>query len=272
VSRHRGSLTAVGLGISAPAQTTLETKTCIERAEKVFSLVADPLAEYWLRTLNPNTESLGVLYAVGKERSDTYREMVERILEAVRENVRVCAAAYGHPGVAAYPLHESVRRARAEGFDARMYAGVSAEDCLFADLGIDPVAGGYRSYEATDFLIYRRIPDTTCNLVLWQIGAIAEPGFKRQHSAWNPEGLVVLTDRLLVDYDSTHEVIVYEAAQMPACKPRAEAIALARLSDARITPMSTLFVPPMTAPKADREMLQRLGIRSREAAASARAK
>jgi hypothetical protein len=33
-----------------------------------------------------------------------------------------------------------------------MLPGISAEDCLFADLGIDPGIYGCQSYEATDFL------------------------------------------------------------------------------------------------------------------------
>src|SRR3546814_12671609 len=34
--------------------------------------------------------------------------------------------------------HKAIAQARAEGLEAHMEAGVSAEDCLYADLGIDP--------------------------------------------------------------------------------------------------------------------------------------
>jgi hypothetical protein len=34
-----------------------------------------------------------------------------------------------------------------------MLPAVSAEDCLFADLGVDPGAAGCQSHEAADFLI-----------------------------------------------------------------------------------------------------------------------
>lgn len=257
----RGSLTAVGIGIRAPAQATLEATARIEAAQKVFSLVADPLAEYWLRTLNQSTESLAGLYAIGKDRRDTYREMIERILAAVREPLHVCAVAYGHPGVAAYPLHESIRLARAEGYRAEMLAGVSAEDCLFADLGVDPVAGGCVSYEATDFLLYRRAIDPAGNLVLWQIGAIAEAGYKRERNgAWNPAGVAVLTEVLLETYPPEHEVVVYEAAQVPLAHPRIARVGLARLTEAPMTAMSTLFVPPLTVPAIDKTMVRRLGL------------
>ncbi len=256
------SLSAVGIGLRAPSQATLEATARIESAEQVFTLLADPLSEYWIGTLNPNTRSLDGFYVVGKDRRETYREMVEEIVDAVRGGLRVCAVAYGHPGIAAYPLHESVRRVRAEGFPAEMLAAVSAEDCLAADLGIDPLKGGCRSYEATDFLVYRRPADPTSNLILWQIGAIAEPGYKCQRGLWNRKGLVVLTETLLEVYRPDHEVIVYEAARLPLCSATVERIPLETLPCARVTAMSTLFVPRMVEAQIDATMLRRLGIRA----------
>ena len=50
------------------------------------------------------------------------------------------------------PSHESIAIARLEGFSARMLPGISAEDCLFADIGLDPGKDGCQSFEATDFL------------------------------------------------------------------------------------------------------------------------
>src|SRR5437773_2103233 len=80
------------------------------------------------------------LSAPGKPRRETYAEMVEELLAPVRAGHNVCAAFYGHPGVFVNPGHEAIRRARAEGFPARMLPAVSALDCLVADLGIDPAA------------------------------------------------------------------------------------------------------------------------------------
>jgi tetrapyrrole (corrin/porphyrin) methylase-like protein len=258
----RGSLCAVGIGIRAPLQTTNEARECIERADKVFSIVADPVAQLWLTKLNACTESLSDLYRPGVDRSQTYEEMVRRILGAVREGLQVCAVSYGHPGVAAYPLHESVRRARAEGFPAEMLAAVSAEDCLFADLGVDPINGGCRSYEATDFLVYARAADPASNLVLWQIGAIAELSYRPQRELWNPHGISVLTDVLLQTYPPDHEVVVYEAACFAPCAPKVVRVALRDLPNAGVTPLSTLFVPPCEVPAVDETMLRRLRMRA----------
>jgi uncharacterized protein YabN with tetrapyrrole methylase and pyrophosphatase domain len=254
----RGSLSAVGIGIRAPLQTTKEVAERIERADKVFSLVADPVAELWLRRLNANTETLSDLYRPGVERSQTYEEMVRRILDAVHSELCVCVVSYGHPGVAAYPLHESVRRARAGGFAAEMLAAVSAEDCLFADLGVDPINGGCRNYEATDFLVFARDADPASNLILWQIGTIAELSYRQQYGAWNPHGLAVLTEVLLQTYPPDHEVVVYEAARFAPCAPKILRVALRDLPGADVTPLSTLFVPSCVRPTPDETMLKRL--------------
>ena len=98
--------------------------------------------------------------------------MAEAILEPVRAGKRVCAAFYGHPGVFVLPSHDAIARARAEGFDAAMQPGVSAEDCLVADLGVDPAVNGLQSYEASDFLRRRPAIEPTTALVLWQIGVV----------------------------------------------------------------------------------------------------
>ena len=60
-------------------------------------------------------------------------------------------------------------QARAEGFNARMLPGISAEDCLFANLGADPGTHGCQSFEATSFLLRKPKFDTLTHLILWQI-------------------------------------------------------------------------------------------------------
>jgi uncharacterized protein YabN with tetrapyrrole methylase and pyrophosphatase domain len=221
--------------------------------------VNSSLAEYWICSLNGNTESLGRLYAVGKNRQETYCEMAEKIVEAVREGQEVCAVSYGHPGIYADPFRESVQRARAEGFPATMLPGISAEDCLFADVSIDLAKSGCRSYEATDFLIHRRGIDPTSSLILWQIGVIAMLGIKEQSSVWNEEGLAILLDTLLEVYRPDHEVVLYEASRFAVCDSIIERVALANVSRARVTTTSTLYIPPMIEARVDEAMLRRLG-------------
>ena len=138
--------------------------------------------------------------------------MVEEILGAVRDGKRVCAVFYGHPGVYVEPSHEAVRRAREEGFEARMLPAVSAEDCLVADLGVDPGERGWQSWEATGFLLHGFRPDPTAGLVLWQVDGIGKLD-------WNldpdPRGLPALADVLGELYPPEHELVFYRASIYP---------------------------------------------------------
>lgn len=252
-----GSLTVVGTGYRIAGQTTPEAQTSIQKADRVFYVAADPVTQVWLEKLNPAAESIRNCYAVGKDRMVSYQEMVDRILSAVRDGLDVCAVFYGHPGVCVYPAHEAIRRARLEGFKARMLPGISAEDCLFADLGVDP-GEGCQSFEATDFLVRRRKFDPCSALILWQIGSIGVRTYKKE-DLWNPEGVRVLVEVLKKTYPPTHKVVVYEAVHYPVCDPRIQRVSLDRVPKARVTIASTLYVPPRSTARYDVKMAARLG-------------
>jgi uncharacterized protein YabN with tetrapyrrole methylase and pyrophosphatase domain len=181
---------------------------------------------------------------------------VEAIVERVRVGKRVCAALYGHPGVGDFLGHESVRRARNEGFHATMLPGVSAVDCLFADLGLDPATSGCQIYEATDFVLYRREVDTSAALVLLQIAVVgswrAEPGPNR-------EGLRVLGEYLLQLYPPDHEVILYEASPYPVADAVVSRVRLNEVEASQPTEIATLYVPPARSALPDPDIVERLG-------------
>lgn len=253
-----GRLIVVGTGIKLVAQITFEARQAIETAEKVLYVVADRAVEHWIKQLQPEAESLLHLYGSGKHRRDTYEEMVDRILVCVRAGQQVCAVFYGHPGVFVYPSHKAVRLARQEGFEATMTAGISAEDCFFADLGVDPASHGHQSYEATNFLVRKRRFDPYAGLILWQIGVIGDTSV-RPAGTVNEQGLSTLIEVLREDYEADHEVVVYEAAQWTIAQPTIQHVPLSGLLDARITPISTLYVPPKRGGSVDPLMSARLG-------------
>ena len=121
-----GSLTVIGTGIRTVGQLTLETIAWIRESDVVLYLVAEPIAEEVIRHLNPvGAMSLRGYYGEGVHRSESYEAMVQHILSCVRAGQDTCVALYGHPGVFAYPSHESIRRARSEGYPARMLPGIS---------------------------------------------------------------------------------------------------------------------------------------------------
>jgi hypothetical protein len=250
--KKKGCLTAIGTGYQIAGHITPEAEVCIRRAEKLFHLFGDPVAEQWLQALNPTGETLRDCYVEGKDRSKTYREIVNRVLKAVRRGLEVCLVTYGHPGVFAYPIHEAVRQAKRLGFRASMLPGISAADCLYADLGVDP-SSGCQMFEATDFLIHSRKPDPTCALILWQIGLIGVGTFQNK-ALWSSEGLSILSKVLAGFYSPRHKVVVYEAPAYPILEPLIHPVSIAKLPGAPVTIASTLYVPPKANPRMDRHM------------------
>jgi uncharacterized protein YabN with tetrapyrrole methylase and pyrophosphatase domain len=254
----RGSLTVVGIGIQTIAHTSTQAIGFIENADKVFFASSDALTEYWIRQINPNAESLNGLYDPSVDRHTTYERMVQQVVDAVETGLNVCFVLYGHPGVFADPAHEAMRRVRKAGYKAEMLPAISADACLFADLGIDPGATGCQSYEATDFIINHRRIDPRAALVLWQIGVIGEQGYKNDTSAWNREGVRILVEVLLEQYPPDHIVTIYEAARYVCFDPVIRTVRLDELAGAPVSAISTLYVPPFGKAEIDQAMVERL--------------
>jgi len=238
------------------AHVTAEAQTSIKKAQKLFYVVSDLVTEKWIQSLNPTAESLHSSYAVGKNRSQTYEEMVERMLAPVRKGVRVCTAFYGHPGICSYPTRQAVQRARREGFEAVMLPGISAEDCLFADLNVDP-STGCQSIEATNFVLRKHKPDPSIALILWQIGLVGVSSYMAA-DIWSRNGLVVLTEALRATYPARHKVTIYETSFSPLEQPFIQTITLSKLPRAAVTVASLLYVPPLYSRPIDDEMEARL--------------
>src|SRR5918993_4484349 len=241
----QGSLAIVGLGMTLGAHLTPRSRSHIEAADVVFVAVSDPIVELWVQEMHPDVRSLQPFYGSEsgeKSRQETYRQMVDAMLAEVRAGKRVCGAFYGHPGVFAQAPHRSVAQARAEGFAAVMEPGVSAEDCLYADLGIDPGRVGCQHYEASQLMFYRRRLDSSAYLVVWQPAIAGDRSFRR--FATGPDYVKLLVEVLAADWPLDHPCTIYEAATLPITRPRIEVVALRDLPDAGLKLQSTLVLPP----------------------------
>ena len=251
-----GSLVCVGIGMTLGSHLTPLAKSYIEKSDVVFAATSDGIIEMWLARLHPDVRSFQPLYQEGKPRMETYRQMVEAMLTEVRAGKRVCGAFYGHPGVFAWPPHKAVEIARKEGYRAHMEPGISAEDCLYADLGIDPGKVGCQHFEASQFMLYRRVIDTAGYLVLWQVGVAGDQTMSRfkTGAAYRQ----VLVDILSRNYPLDHEIIVYKVATLPTQQPFVARLPLGALPDAEVDMHMTVVIPPATAMQPNPEVRKRL--------------
>jgi Tetrapyrrole (Corrin/Porphyrin) Methylases len=259
VIERTGRLVVVGTGIRTVGQLTIEAIAWLKVADRVHHLLADPVAEELIVAWQgADARSLMPLYKDGRPRREAYDAMVARIAEDVRAGHVVCAAFYGHPGVFARPPHEVISLLRSEGYRAEMLPAVSAEDCLFADLGVDPGAGCL-SYEATNFVQFDHVADPTAHLILWQIGMLGDwtHGMHRDVS----ENLAVLADKLGSTYPADHVVTVYQASLSIDVAHRADEVSLRDLPGVRLTSGCTLYVPPSETFRTDPVFAHRLARR-----------
>lgn len=252
----------VGTGIKAGLHLTAEARDAMVQVDDVLYLVADPVTESLITQIAPRAESLAGLYRTGTPRIETYDAIVEQVMARLRNNRRVCVAFYGHPCVFVYPSREMAKRARLENFAVEFQPGISAEDCLFADLNLDPARSGCQSFEATDFLVHRRIFDPRSALILWQIGIVGDMSFDPNLSRAK-HGIKVLANQLSKTYTGEHEVVVYEASQYAVCDPRIDRVALKLLPDLPLTGISTLYVPPKEPSIPDNDIMKELNLRLR---------
>ncbi|MGI2259426.1 SAM-dependent methyltransferase [Shewanella sp. GXUN23E] len=257
----RGSLVCVGTGLKMAGHISVLSRSYIEHADLVFTLMPDVHTQAWIERVNSSVVNLQQFYAQGgeiKSRRQTYRQMVDAILQSVRAGKQVVGAFYGHPGVFACVPHMAIAQAKSEGFAAHMEPGISAEACLWADLGIDPGDYGHQSVEASQFMFFNYQPDVTAYLLLWQIALAGEHTLTKFNTT--EARLQILVEHMLQWYPADHRVAIYEASNLPVLPPRIDWLKLEQLPFARLTAASTLLVPPSKTKEYNLTLLQKLGI------------
>jgi hypothetical protein len=261
---RQGKLVVVGSGIKAVGHFTLEAQAHMQQADIVLYAAADPVTDMWIEKQNKSCFDLYQYYANDKNRIVTYVQMIERILDEVRAGKYVCAVFYGHPGVFVTPSHNAIEIARREGYEAEMLPGISAEDCLYADLGVDPSIPGLQIFEATDLLLRQRRIDTSMNLILFQVGCIGDLGFR--FDGFENKNFHVLLDYLEQYYGPDQEVTNYVASMFAMADPT---IARHRLADLRdptvaktVTGISSFFIRASTVLQSDDRVAGTFGLRA----------
>lgn len=251
-----GSLVCVGTGMLLGGHISPISTSYIEQADVIFSLMSTGISERWIEEMHSDVRSLQPYYQEGKNRNITYNEMVEAILIEVRAGKKVVAAFYGHPGVFACVSHRAIKQAKLEDFPAHIEAGISAEDCLYADLSIDPGKTGCINYEASQFMFYKRHIDPAAHLILWQIALAGDKSLEKFSTG--KAYRQVLVDLLLETYPKDHQVILYQAKVLPIDTMRAEHIALIDLVDAELFMHTTLIIPPSEKMQPNQTILDKL--------------
>jgi uncharacterized protein YabN with tetrapyrrole methylase and pyrophosphatase domain len=237
----------VGLGIVNVRQITHEVDEALRRSREVL-LVAQSfgMIEY-LNQFCSNVTDLSVAYHEGDNRMNAYNMMTAKVIEASLDHPPVTFALYGHPLVFAWPPFQILRMAPLFNLRVKILPGISAMDCLFIDLKLDP-AGGLQIYEATDILLRQRPlqPDVAC--LIWQIGAVETQLYSMATS--KPERFKRIKNYLLKYYPLEHKVIAVYSSSFPLVPSLLTEFALRDFEaySQEIHPGATLYIPPLRPP------------------------
>lgn len=258
------NLVIVGSGIKLGAHITVEAEAHICQADKVLFLATDDIFSEWIFSMNPQSESLNHIYQTGKHRLSIYRNICDKIIDELSNTKNLCVVFYGHPGVFVTPSHDSIRKARQLGHSAKMLPAISAEDCLFADLLIDPGDVGCQSFEATDFLLRELMLNSNSHTVLWQIGCVGDLHANVNTNLSFEKPLTLIVNQLLNYYHPNWEILLYVAANSPAKSPFIKKLPLKTLNTVKPHRLATLYIPPIPTKYKEigKEIIESLGIKA----------
>lgn len=251
-----GSLIVVGSGIKSLSHLSTEAISAIKQADIVLHSVNEPILVSWIKTKNSNAQSLDDGINPNSPRKENYEAITSTILSYVNQGNHVCVVFYGHPTVFASSALMAVKKTKEKGLLATILPAISAEDCLFADLLIDPSSHGCQSYETTDMLIRKRVLDPSNHVILWQAGMIGS--FNHYPKNNLKPYLTILEKYLLNFYTPEHGVIAYEASLYPHLAPRIESFLLKEITTIALSPITSLYIPPATEKEIDEGVLKEL--------------
>lgn len=240
-----GRLTIVGTGITAVAHMSCETVSYVAEADVVFYHATNGITAAQIRRLNANAIDLYEYYGEGKNRKVTYVQMAELMLNEVRRGLSVVGVFHGHPGVFVRPARRALALASAEGFDTTLVPAISAVDCLFADLRVDPGVFGCQILMASRVMAEDLILATTGHVVFLQVTAVGDPKFS--FSGYKEAKLAAFFERLIEIYGEEQETVYYVAALFPGWTPEVDVRPLADyryISLLASVHAGMLYVPP----------------------------
>ena len=178
----------VGLGVLNVDQLTREVERVIRRSNEVLYVDTGVATRAHLASLCPRVTSLfESSYEESSHRLNAYHHMAARVLDAALDHPPVTFAIHGHPIVGVYAPFLIRDMAGLLNLEVQVLPGISAMDCLFAELMVDPCVTGMQMYEATDLLLRRRPLQPDVPALIWQIGCVETTLHTMRVS--NPEAL-----------------------------------------------------------------------------------
>jgi len=249
----------IGTGIKFLAHLTHETQQVLKQCDTVLHLVNEPAIKEHIEINYQHTVSLDDIYYQHQYRATAYEAIKEKVKLIAKSQGTTAFVTYGHPLFFSNAAENIANELGDEGIDVQVLPGISAIDCLFSDLKLDPSQHGCQFYDTTEFLLYNHNVQPQSHLILLQVGVIGEQAPVSTDNTGG-EYLEVLQKRLMTSYPENHQVTIYEASQYPYIQSGITTTTLEKLSSTQIPRLATLYIPPCQKKTIDRDMLNQLNL------------
>lgn len=235
-----------GCGIVDIRQLTKEAEAAIREAECVYMYYYNQAINNYVEAIASDVVFVTEEYDGDTHRGEIYRRIADRVVggaESVDDPVTFLT--YGHPFVFVTPTKFIVEAAEERGLDVRVMPGISAADCLFVDLRLDPAANGIQMFEATDLLLREFDLNPDVPALLWQVGAVETSFYSTDPS--EPERFSRIREYLQQFYPDDHPVYLAKTAQFGFDESEILEYALDELESIHevVSIAHTLYVPPV---------------------------
>ncbi len=239
----------VGSGVRVPGQFTQESLDALRTCRTIITILPHIGVTPFLQQIGPPVEDVSYLYQTGRPRSETYDEVVARVLDAAAAGGPIGYVTSGNPILFDQTTRAVLAGAEQRGLTVTVYPGVSVLDTVLVDLQHDIGATGLQIFGAS-WLMANRIqprPDVPC--ILLQINVFGTT-LTTEGAELRPGALIPLRDLLLGVYPPEHELIFVESPVFWFEQPRRHAVRLGDLGEVgpRETVTSTLFIPAAITP------------------------
>ncbi len=248
----------VGLGVLNVDHLTRETERVIGRSNEVLYVDTGVATRTYLERLCPRATSLfETSYEEAGARLNAYGHMAARVIDAALDHAPVTFAMHGHPIVGVYAPFLIRDMAGLLSLKVQVLPGISAMDCLFAELMVDPCIGGMQMYEASDLLLRRRPLQPDVPALIWQVGCVETCLHTMRVS--RTERYERLRSHLLRFYPPRHQAAAVFSAPHPLMPSTVHHFAIQEICNhAQLLHSGfTLFIPPAgERPIVDHELLK----------------
>ncbi|MDP2025623.1 SAM-dependent methyltransferase [Sulfuriferula sp.] len=246
---RQADITIVGLGMRSIDQLTREAERALLQANQVFLIESSFGLKEYLLSKGAKVNDLLHLYAEGKNRLETYKEMSNMVIEGAIRNGPVAFGLYGHPTVFAFPPFVVKEVAESLGLTVDVIPGISSMDCIFAELMIDPANCGLQMFEATDLLLTRKQLQTDVQTLIWQVGVLETGLYSTKPSS--PKRYEKFIEYLSQYFPLHHPCTAIYCTDHPALPSSIYRFPLGKMGEfsEQLHGGFTIFLPPVTPPQ-----------------------